>query len=138
MSPIARNVTAVIAGFIVGSLVNMGLIMVGGSVIPPPEGADVTTMEGLRNSLPLFGPENFIFPFLAHALGTLVGAITAAFIAATRRRTMALVVSVLFLAGGTINVVMLPAPAWFSVLDLVGAYIPMGWAGGRLIPVKRA
>ena len=36
-----------------------------------------------------------------------------------------------FLLGGIVNVFMLPSPAWFTVLDLVGAYIPMGWLGGR-------
>jgi len=35
------------------------------------------------------------------------------------------------LVGGIVNVFMLPSPAWFTVLDLVGAYIPMGWLGGK-------
>ena len=131
MKSIIRNIVAVIAGFIVGSIVNMGLIMLGPSVIPPPEGADVTTMEGLRSSIHLFEPANFIFPFLAHALGTLAGAMTAAFIGVTNKLTLALVVSVCFLIGGIVNVILLPSPMWFNVLDLVGAYIPMGWIGGK-------
>jgi len=131
MKSIIRNIVAVIAGFIVGSIVNMGLIMLGPSVIPPPEGADVTSMEGLRSSIHLFEPANFIFPFLAHALGTLAGAMTAAFIGVTNKLTLALVVSVCFLIGGIVNVILLPSPMWFNVLDLVGAYIPMGWIGGK-------
>ena len=51
----------------------MGLIMLSGKVIPPPAGSDVATMEGLKASLHLFEPKHFVFPFLAHALGTLVG-----------------------------------------------------------------
>ncbi len=39
---------------------------------------------------------------------------------------------VCFLAGGTANVFMLPAPVWFSVVDLVGAYLPMAWIGAML------
>ena len=27
---------------------------------------------------------------------------------------------------------MIPAPAWFIALDLIVAYIPMAWIGGRL------
>ena len=77
MNPIIRNVLAVIAGLIVGSIVNMGIIAISGSIIPPPEGADVTTMEGLKATMHLFEPRHFIFPFLAHALGTLAGAIIA-------------------------------------------------------------
>ncbi|TGL88194.1 hypothetical protein EHQ68_10195 [Leptospira congkakensis] len=49
------------------------MIKVSGKIILPPKGADVTTMEGLKASIHLFEPEHFLFPFLAHALGTLVG-----------------------------------------------------------------
>ncbi len=54
MGTIARNAIAVTLGVLVGSLVNMGLIMVSGQVIPPPEGVDVTNMESLRSSMHLF------------------------------------------------------------------------------------
>lgn len=132
MNPLARNLLAVVAGFVAGSIVNMGLIMVSGSIIAPPAGADVTTTEGLKASMHLFEPKHFLFPFLAHALGTLAGAIVAALLAASRKRQLALVVGVLFLAGGVTAVSMLPSPLWFNVVDLVGAYLPMAWLGGRL------
>jgi hypothetical protein len=137
MNPILRNILAVIAGIIAGSAVNMGLVMIGPAIIPPPEGADVTTMEGLKTSLYLLKPLHFIFPFLAHALGTLVGAWLAATIAASHKMKFALAIGVLFLIGGIINVFMLPSPVWFTVLDLVGAYIPMGWVGGKLDEKKK-
>ena len=72
MNTTVKNVLAVIAGLVIGSAVNMGIIMISGSIIPPPEGADITTMKGLIESMHLMGPQHFIFPFLAHALGTLV------------------------------------------------------------------
>ncbi len=74
MNSIIRNILAVVAGAVVGSLVNMGIIMISSSIIPPPDGADVTTMEGLKASMHLFQPRHFIMPFLAHALGTFAGA----------------------------------------------------------------
>jgi hypothetical protein len=132
MNPILRNILAVIAGFIGGSLVNMGIIMVSSSVIPPPTNADVTTMEGLKESMHLFEPKHFLMPFLAHTLGTLTGAFVAALIAASHKMTFAIVVSLLFLAGGVANVFMLPSPAWFTIVDLLCAYIPMGFLGGKL------
>ena len=70
MNPIAKNILAVVAGLVVGGIVNMGLIKLAPLVVPLPEGADVSTMEGLRESMKSFKPANFIFPFLAHALGT--------------------------------------------------------------------
>ena len=131
MNPILKNILAVVAGLVLGSVVNMGLIMLSSSVIPPPEGVDVTNMESLKSSMHLFEPKHFIFPFLAHALGTLAGAFTAARLAASHQMKFALGIGAFFLIGGIANVFMLPSPAWFTILDLVGAYIPMGWLGGR-------
>ena len=59
-----RNIIGVIVGVVVSMAVNMGLIYIGYAVIPPPAGADVTTMEGLASTIHLFEPRNFIFPFL--------------------------------------------------------------------------
>jgi len=132
MNPVIRSILAVIAGLVVGSIVNMSLIMVSGSVIAPPAGVDLTTSEGLVEGMALMEPKHFIFPFLAHALGTLVGAFVAAKIAVTRKTTMAAIVGVFFLIGGIANVMMLPSPLWFTVLDLGIAYLPMAWFGRKL------
>ncbi|WP_411030569.1 hypothetical protein [Spongiimicrobium sp. 3-5] len=132
MNRTLKNILAVLIGLVLGSIVNMGIIMISGSIIPPPEGADVTTMEGLKSSMHLFEPKHFIFPFLAHALGTLVGAVLAAIIAANHKMKFALAIGVFFLIGGIINIFLLPSPTWFAIIDVVGAYIPMAWIGGKL------
>jgi hypothetical protein len=131
MNPIIKNILAVIAGIIVGSLVNMGIIMIGHSLIPPPEGIDVSTTEGLKEAMHLFQPNHFIFPFLAHAVGTFAGAFLAAFIAASHKMKFALLIGFLFLAGGISVVLRLPSPTWFTILDLAAAYIPMAYLGGK-------
>ncbi len=136
MNPILKNIIAVIAGAIFGSVVNMTLIMISGFIIPPPEGADVTTTEGLKASMHLFQPKHFLFPFLAHALGTFCGAYLSASIAPIRKMVFALVIGFLFLAGGTANVFMLPSPIWFTLVDLLGAYIPMAYIAGKLVAKK--
>ena len=133
MNPLVKNILAVILGIIIGSVVNMGIIMISGSIIPPPQDADITTMEGLKSTMHLFEPKHFIFPFLAHALGTFIGAIIAAIIAATHKTKFALAIGVFFLIGGIANVIMLPSPIWFAILDLGAAYIPMGFIAGKLV-----
>ena len=132
MSSTVKNILAIIVGLVVGSFVNMGIIMISGNVIPPPNGADVTTMEGLKEAMHLFEPKHFLFPFLAHALGTLVGAIIVSKIAATKKKSMALIVGCFFLLGGIINIFLLPAPMWFNSIDVVFAYIPMALLGYKL------
>lgn len=139
---LARNILAFLLGLVVGSIINMGLILLGHHVVPLPAGADVATMESLAASMHLFGPEHFVFPFLAHALGTLAGALLAFIIAASHRAIVALAIGGAFLAGGITNVLNLPAPAWFNALDLVFAYLPMAWlaivVGRRYRPAAKA
>ena len=137
MNPIIRNILAVIAGAIFGSLINGAIIMVSGSIIPPPEGTDITTMEGLKASMHLMEPKHFILPFLAHVLGTLTGAFLTAYFAANHKIKFALGIGVLFLLGGITNVLMLPSPSLFTVLDLGLAYIPMAYIAGKLFVEKK-
>ena len=131
MNPIVRNILAVIVGVVVGGLVNGGIISISELVISPPEGVDVTTMEGLKAGMHLFEPKHFIMPFLAHALGTLVGAAVAGLIAASHKMKFALGIGAFFLIGGIAMVFMVPSPTWFAALDLIGAYIPMAYLGGN-------
>jgi hypothetical protein len=132
MNATVKNILAVIIGIGMGMVVNMGLIMISSSLIPPPEGIDNTTMEGLKAGMHLFEPKHFIMPFLAHALGTLAGALVAAKLAASHHMKFAIGIGVFFLLGGLANIFMLPSPTWFTVLDLGVAYIPMGLLAGKL------
>lgn len=133
MNATFKNILAIVAGIIIGMIVNMGFIMISGGIIPIPDGVDNTTTEGLIAGMHLFEPKHFIMPFLAHALGTLVGAFVAAKLAATHKMKFAIGIGVFFLLGGIASVLMLPSPIWFTALDLGLAYIPMGYLAGRLV-----
>lgn len=132
MKNILNIIIAIVLGLFIGGAVNMGIIMVSSSVIPLPEGVDPTSMDSLIEGMHLFGPQHFIMPWLAHALGTLVGAFVAAKIARKHKQVIAIVIGVTFLVGGIMNVYMLPSPLWFTVVDLVFAYIPMSLLGLKL------
>jgi len=136
MNSIIKNILAVIAGVFGGGAINMGIIMISNYIIPPPAGADLKTMEGLLASMPLMEPKHFLVPFLAHALGTLIGAGIAAAIASKYKMRFAVAISIWFLIGGIINVIILPSPLWFTLIDLIGAYLPMGYIAGKLISNK--
>lgn len=137
MNPIFKNTLAVIIGLFVGSVVNMAIILMSGSVIPPPKGADVTTMEGLKATMHLFEPRHFIFPFLAHAIGTFAGAATTAVIAATNKTQLSLAIGAFFLIGGIVNVCTLPSPIWYNIIDVVFAYLPMAYLAGKVVATKK-
>ena len=137
MPKLLRNVLAVVAGIVIGSAVNMALIALGPSLIPPPAGADMSTAEGLSRAMHLLEPRHFVMPFLAHALGTLAGALAAWLIAASHKARFAYAIGVLFLCGGIAASVMIPAPGWFIALDLLAAYLPMAWLAVRIGRVMR-
>jgi hypothetical protein len=136
MKPIVKNIIALIIGVFAGGVVNMSLIMISDRIIPPPDGSNLLTMEGLKASMHLMEPKHFIMPFLAHALGTFSGALLAALIAAKHNMRIALGISVWFMIGGLINIIMLPSPIWFTLLDLAGAYLPFGFLAGKLVQLR--
>ena len=133
MNPILRNILAVVAGLFIGAMVNKGIIDNSASVIPLPEGIIPNDFESLKANIHRFRPINYLMPFLAHALGTLVGAMIAAGIAASHKMKLALLIGFLFSIGGVMMVMALPSPFWFDVLDLTVAYIPMALLGAKLV-----
>ncbi|MCA9105265.1 MAG: hypothetical protein KDA83_07560 [Planctomycetales bacterium] len=137
MPSVVRNILAVVAGFIIGSIVNIAIVSIGPLVIPPPEGVDMTDMDQLAENMKLLKPANFIAPFLAHALGSLVGAFVVAMIATKYKMIFALGIGAFFMLGGITMVAMVGGPIWFILLDLIGAYLPMGYLGGVLAGANR-
>jgi len=134
VKPLVKNILAVILGWLGGSIINMGLIKIG-HVLIPIEGVDPNDMNAMAEALPTLGFKYFIFPFLAHAVGTLIGAIIAGLMATKQKIRFSLGIGILFLIGGIIVNYMLPGPTWFAVADIVLAYIPMAWIGGKIAVV---
>jgi hypothetical protein len=132
MSNLLRNVLAIVVGVVLGGGVNMALITLGASLIPPPAGVDVNSAESLGRAMHLFEPRHFVMPFLAHAVGTLAGALAAYLIAASCKAQLACVIGAVFLCGGVAASFMIPAPTWFIAFDLLVAYLPMAWLGIRI------
>jgi hypothetical protein len=137
MNPFLRNTLAVTVGIIIGSLINMSIILISSSIIPLPEGADNRTIQGLQKTIHLFEAKHFLFPFLAHAAGTFAGAVTTALLAVNHKKKLALAIGAFFLFGGIISVSSLPSPTWFTLIDLVFAYIPMAYLALKLVCKKQ-
>ena len=137
MHPTVRIILAILSGILLGSVVNMGIINLSGSIIPPPNGADLTTVEGITSAMHLMEPKHFLMPFLAHAFGTITGAFVAALITKKNEMSIAMFIGVVFLLGGIASVMMLPSPLWFTLTDLIVAYLPMAYIGARLAAFKK-
>lgn len=132
MNPIFKNVLAVIVGWLGGSIVNSGIVQLGLKLKPVP-GLDPENLDSYVAIFPTLGVEYFIAPFLAHAIGTFFGALAAARLAsAPHKMTMAYIVGGIFLLGGIVMNYMIAGPLWFTIADIVLAYIPMAWLGGSI------
>ena len=137
MKKIIVNIVAVLIGLFAGAMVNGGIINISSKIIPPPIGSNLQTMEGLIKAMPIMEPKHFIMPFLAHALGTFVGAILCSLVARSQKLILALSIGLIFFIGGFTMVFQLPAPLWFDLVDLIFAYFPMAWLGYKIVSKLR-
>lgn len=137
MNPMLRNILAVILGLVVTMFVNGFIVMMGAKLLPIPEGIDANDIESIKANIDRYTPIHFVAPFLAHALGTLAGAIITCVMAASRHRMLALLVAGVHFAGGMAMAVMLDfQPLSFTALDLLFAYFPMGLLAWKLTGSK--
>ncbi len=127
-----RNILAVIAGLLVGSVVNMGLIMLSWAIYPLPEGTTPNDPEAFAAYVKSLPAAALLIVLAAHAGGAFVGGFVASLIAKHSNVLLGAIVGGFFLAGGVMNLLMLPSPLWFSIADLV-SYIPSAVLGAKLV-----
>jgi choline-glycine betaine transporter len=132
LHPSIRIVLAILAGMLSGGMLNLFIVNFGHMLIPPPAGVDLTTTEGLLAAMPMMEPRHFLMPWLAHALGTLLSAFVACRLANNHFRRISIGLGVWNMVGGLLMIIAVPGPLWFTLIDIVLAYLPFGWLGGRL------
>ena len=125
MKQTLKNIAIVILGIIIGMIVNIGLIILGGIIFSAPENFE--PMNAMNWDL-----KYFIFPFLAHSIGTLSGALIVSKLSKKSSIILPLIVGLYFLLGGIYMITILPAPMWFVLLDVILGYIPMALLGWKI------
>ena len=129
---IIKNVIIVILAIFIGSLTNLSIIELDHLIFEIPEGLDLNNMEDLDEfiqSLPFY---RLLFPFFAHAMGTLIAAYLVSKFSISYSFYISLGIGALFMAGGIYMVLILNAPLYFELMDLCFAYIPAAWLGHKL------
>jgi len=130
MNPIFRNILAVLAGLLVGSMVNGCIIAGYPNFYPLPE---EIVEHGLVGNSHLLEFPHLLFVFLAHGLGTLIGGFLAAKIGVSNHLILSMLVGGIFLLAGISVCTMLDfTPLLFSIIDILLAYVPMAWLGWKL------
>ncbi len=129
------SLLAIVVGVFIGVIVNGGLIALSPYLIAPPEGVNPMDEVSLRENIDKFTFRHYIVPFLAHALGTLVGAFVATKIAKRFKiegvmlAFPALAIALLFMWGGISTSRSINAPFVALLVDAVLCYIPMAILG---------
>jgi hypothetical protein len=127
------NSLGLILGLFSGAMANGLIIGISDKIIPPPKGADLKTEEGLKLAMQMMEAKHFIMPFLAHAIGSFVGALICVLIARTYVLNLAFSIAFVFMLGGIYMITILPSPWWFNLLDVTFAYLPMAYFGAFLV-----
>ena len=132
-----RNIAAVLAGLVVGMIVNMAFVMLNSYVLfPMPEGTtfeDPALFGAYIETLPTAA---FLVVLVAHLGQSFVGGWVAARLSSSHAMALAMIIGVLSLAGGIANMVQIPGPTWLMIeLPL---YLVVAWLAGRIELKRRA
>ena len=131
-----RNIAAVIAGLVVGMIVNLALIQLNTVFFPLPDGVDMTDTAQMKDAIQGMPAAAWILVLAAHLGQAFIGGWVAARLGASRRMMLAMIVGVLSLAGGIANAVMLSTPVWTWIE--MPFYPVVAWLAGRLELARRA
>ncbi|WP_182869140.1 hypothetical protein [Stieleria mannarensis] len=128
-----RNVVAIVAGLIAGSIFNMALVSVSHVVYPLPDGIDPNDFEAFRTHVETNGMPTgaLLIVLAAHAGGSFVSGLVCGLVAKRAWYIAAGILGILWMCGGISMLMMLPAPIWFAVVDIV-LYVPAALLGVRL------
>ena len=124
----ARNAMGLIVGIVAAFIVTYFIQSINIKLFPFPEGLEITDMEGMRAHAETLPPTAHIVVLISHLLGTAVGAFVAVKVAATNHRQVAIAIACFIMVMGIVNIVRLPHPWWFVVIDLL-IYLPSGLLG---------
>ncbi len=134
MRQVLRSVVAVLAGFIVASVVMMAVEFANGHLFHPDlarAAEGVTDRESLRALLEQAPVTALLVVVAGWILGAVAGGWIAARLATRARLGHGLTLGVLLTMAGVASNLMLPPPLWFWVVSLP-VFLPAVYLGARL------
>ena len=110
-----RDIGAVVAGLIVGSVANMALVFANMAVFPGPPGLDFNDPAAMAAYVGGLPPQAFLGVMAAHLSQALFGGLTAARLSGERPMLAAYLVGLLTALTCLVNLLDLPSPWWMWV-----------------------
>jgi hypothetical membrane protein len=125
-----KNVLSVIAGVIAGFILILIFETIGHLIAPLPEGIDISDIESIKENLDKIPVLNMVLVLVAYAIGAFGAGFVAVKIAKTQKISMALITGLILMLFGIFNLMTIPHPVWFIIVNLF-LFLPMAWAGGK-------
>jgi len=128
-----RKALGALAGLVAGFAAIMIVQTIGHKVYPPPPGLDPKDAEALKALIGSMPTGALLFVLCSYAVGSLAGGFVASKIG--QHVAPALIVGALLMAAGVANLMSIPHPTWFTVINLL-LFVPLAYAGGKLAAPK--
>jgi hypothetical protein len=123
-----KNIGAGIAGVLIAMLSVWLVQKIGHAVYPLPADVDFEDMEAMRTFVASLPIGALLFVIASYFIGTLAGTCAACAIGTMLPRIFAILIGCFMLVATTMNVMMIPHPAWFVILAVV-VIVVGAWLG---------
>jgi len=125
---------AVVAGFVLTTIVVGAIEALGRSISPPPKDLDFQDPEALREFVQQASALQLVWVPLAYLAGPFAGTLLAAWIVQESYWILAAVIGLPMLAMGIQMVRKYPGPAWFNFCAIVA--FPLGVSAAALLAIR--
>lgn len=127
-----RKVLALVAGLVAGGVAVFLVESLSSLLHPIPEGLDTRDMEQMKEFVRGLPTSAFAMVLLAHVLGAFCAGLVSSWVAGVKWKGGAIALGLLFTIAGIANLVMIPHPLWFGIIDTL-IYLPAALAGAAII-----
>ena len=131
MHSLLRSVFAIIVAVLAAAIIAFSINVIGHYIIPPPEAIDTNDFESIKNNFHLFQWQHFIFPLLAHAVGTFVASYLISSLVAKHKMWFALALGIIFTLASLSLSWRIGHFNWIGIVE-IAQYIPISILGFKV------
>ncbi|MDP2386264.1 MAG: hypothetical protein Q8M29_07825 [Bacteroidota bacterium] len=126
-----KRIVSILGGLAAAVAVIALVEMIGHMIFATPVPADMKTKEEMAAYVANLPLGAFMSVLIAMALGSFTGGFVATKINKENGKVNSTLVAIILMTLGIVNLVMIPHPTWFMVVNLL-LYVPFAWIGFRL------
>jgi len=123
-----KNTLAFIFAIAIAAITTFLIILLGHYFVPIPDGIDTNDFESIKSNFHLYELKHFLFPLLAHAIGTFLASYTVSRFALSHKLWFVIGIGILFTLLSLSLSIRIGHFNWIGILEIV-QYIPFSLLG---------